>query len=95
MFTCYYCKELKPDDLAKKGTITGINTGKCKKCHNSYVSNREIRRRVEKKPQDYFQCDDCDRYMNVFRNVNSIYKKREMITECKFCKSRNIDDVIQ
>ena len=89
-FLCRNCKEEKPIGEERKGSLASNKKAICKKCHCTAVKNDHINKAAEKRPQDFFDCLDCDRTMAVFVNGN----KRRIITECKFCGSENLEDCI-
>lgn len=92
-FCCRVCHKTLNMEFLKKGSYAvGSGKGKCKKCHSLDSSQIMIRKKVRINPQDYFQCDDCDRYMYVFPAGNHLNKK--IIDKCKFCGSKNINDLI-
>jgi len=95
-FFCRTCKEYNDLDLVVKGSISIIDeSSKCKPCHNEYKRNIEMLNRVDKNPQNYFQCNDCDQYMYKFTStgntLNDWIKTRH--TNCKHCNGTNLENI--
>jgi len=91
-FTCRGCKDKFLIEEASKATkITKDGVGKCKPCHNERVRNYHLEKKVALSPQNHFQCNNCDRYMNKYADR---WRKKPPITKCKYCNSEDIEDVI-
>lgn len=91
--TCYICKETKEwfeFNQSKFRKLT--NTGTCKKCHSHYNSVREQNININKYPEKYMSCDDCDRNFNRYK-LRGIKESGDRTT-CVFCKSENINSYV-
>lgn len=67
------------------------NSGICCKCHSDYCVTRAALKKAEKFPDNYFQCDNCDKVFSVFRPGNfKLGTQRKRNTNCTYCGSEEI-----
>lgn len=58
MDLCKICGENPSATFNMKGKT--FKRGKCDSCHNELVKRRRLEKLVEKNPELYYDCDDCD-----------------------------------
>ena len=98
-FNCRICKENKDVSEVIKHDLTKIGTGRCKSCHNVETKMHHGRKSAERRPHQYSECDDCDRYFYKYKGNNNNYhqfynrEKPVLKSECPFCKSKNINEI--
>jgi hypothetical protein len=96
-FTCRYCKDFLGVHLLKvKSYSSALGNGVCKPCHNERSRNTQLEARIDKNPENYVQCNDCDSYTYKYTsNGNSVNNwKKKVVTKCRHCLGSNIEDVI-
>ena len=82
--TCKNCLEIKEaSEFSKAGWVKGVQRYRsvCKKCHSQRVRNDELQKCIERRPDDFYQCNDC---MKIFH-------KRYAKNGCRACGSTNIE----
>lgn len=85
-FLCRQCHLEKPIEECRETTYGKLRgNGQCKKCHSEYVKLKAMRDRVERNPERYNECLDCDRYFSKYSSGNAV----SFVTTCKFCYSQN------
>jgi len=67
------------------------NRPNCPECHTIQCSNIQMLSRAKARPENYFECNNCDR---IFRKYHT-YKKagtkeNAIVTQCKYCGSTDI-----
>lgn len=92
-FFCYDCQFYKPIEEMHKINSPVTKRGRCKLCHNAYTRNYHLIRRSRLMPQNFMECDDCDRIFSKFApgSKNLLAEYRKLRIECPFCQSEEID----
>ena len=67
-------------------------TGRCKNCHNEMNRALRDKEKVERNPELYRDCNDCDRVFYRYRKGKHV--NNQEITICTYCKSDNTQAVI-
>ena len=89
---CNECKETK--DMLYF-TVSGVYKGnlmyqgRCKPCRSDILGQRLTIKKAKQNPQDYIECDDCDKVSFKWTSV-----KYKVITrkKCPRCDSEEIND---
>ena len=81
---CNCCFEVKPLSMFSGGDKKNFY---CKPCACTHTYRRLMEKRLEKNPEIYFECDDCD---HIFKNFDRRTKKP--VRKCGKCGSSNYID---
>lgn len=92
-YVCHGCGEWKKSCDMSRISVK-YRSGRCRKCHseiNKFIAQQKA---INRSPQNYLQCDDCDSYFYKYVHSScSAYKQRTIRTECVKCSSKNISEV--
>ncbi len=92
-FYCVGCFKEKPVEEAVRNYNEANNTGECRKCKSDMNIYRSMRNKVQERPGDYMECNDCDRYFPKYSGRVNSFGRRRLKIMCPYCKSEEIDDV--
>ena len=89
MFICRECRRSLDISEARKGVPLSVdNIGHCKRCHSIHAKNYMMNRKAIASPDNYMDCDDCDRTF-CKRAPNKVLRDK-----CPFCDSNNIGEYV-
>lgn len=93
---CVRCYKPKPIEMFNrhKGGLRDKRC-ECSQCQSEKNTYDLLIKLANKNPQNYFQCDDCDRIMTVYSHSRP-HKDgtRDIRCDCRYCGSKNIDDFL-
>jgi hypothetical protein len=93
-FICNLCKKSTNYSQAVSNKIYNNGACVCKSCDSERSKLAFMNGRAAKNPQDYLECNSCDRVFSKFSGRKKEYGNRPIVSICKFCGSDNIGEYL-
>jgi hypothetical protein len=91
-YFCYDCQGYFTAFDMHKINSEYTKRGRCRECHRAYTRNYHLRKKAALSPQNFMECDDCDRIFSKYQEGKPKNGEiRKLMIECRFCKSEEID----